>query len=179
MFSSVTKKPNDVRKSDVDVVDTSSPMSSIKPNSTSSMNKPFGNQGMTVFSDDAELKGSLSFSSKMEFNGRFEGEIIAEGPLVIGEKALIKGDIVASSSVVIMGKVKGNISAKQQVELKEMGHLYGDVRAPKFLISEGAVFVGRSDTLDGKGPADDFNNMFNRLTGGGKKTSSLPADSAP
>lgn len=123
----------------------------------------------TFFSEDAELKGSLSFSNKMEFNGRFEGELIADGPLVIGEKAMIRGDVIASSSVIIYGKIKGNISAKERVELKDQGQLYGDVKSPKLLVADGAIFVGRSDTLDSSKPAADFGNMFNRLAKGGDK----------
>ncbi len=134
------------------------------------------NSTATIFSEDAELKGSLSFTSKLELNGRFEGEIIAEGPLIVGEKAIVKADITATSSVVIYGKVKGNINAKQQVELKEMGHLYGDVRAPKFLIADGAVFVGRSDTLEGKAPANDFENIFTKLSGGKKSDGGKPSN---
>lgn len=136
--------------------------------------KSMSQNASTFFSEDAELKGSLSFSTKLEFNGRFEGEIFADGPLVIGDKALIKGDIHTSSSVIIMGKVKGNVTAKQQVELKEMGHLYGDVKAQKFLIAEGAVFVGRSDTLEGKAPTEDFNNIFSKLSS--KKAGGVVAD---
>lgn len=120
----------------------------------------------TVFSEDAELKGQLCFTTKLEFNGRFEGEIQADGPLIVGEKALIKGDIHAAQSVIVIGKVKGNITSKDQVELK--GHLYGDVKAKSFIISQGATFVGRSETLDGKSAGDEFNNIFTRLDSGKK-----------
>ena len=139
------------------------------------------NQPQTsYFSEDTELKGSLSFTTKLEFHGRFEGEFFANGPLVIGEKAVVKADINATSSVVIYGKVKGNISAKEKVELGPKAHLYGDVHSPKFMISEGAVFIGRADTLEGDAkPAEDFINLFKRLAGGGKGGSSSPASTPP
>ncbi|MFZ5806099.1 MAG: bactofilin family protein [Verrucomicrobiota bacterium] len=138
----------------------------MNPNPIPSMSS---SQTSTVFSEDTELRGSLSFTTKLEFNGRFEGDLQANGPLIIGEKAVIKADIQATSSVVIYGKVKGNISAKEKIELGPKAHLYGDVRCPKFMISEGAIFIGRADTLDGTAkPSDEFSNLFKRLTGSGK-----------
>jgi len=118
----------------------------------------------TVFSEDAELKGTLSFATKLEFNGRFEGEIYAEGPLIIGEKAIIKGDIHASSTVSIFGKIKGNITTKDRLELKEMAQVYGDVKSLKLAIAEGAVFVGHSETLESSGAPAEFANIFTRLS---------------
>lgn len=119
----------------------------------------------TIFSEDAELKGTLSFSTRLEFNGRFEGEIYAEGPLVIGEKAVVKGDIHASSGVTIFGKVKGNIITKERLELKERSHVVGDIKAQRLAIAEGATFVGKSETLESdQAEAQDFVNIFTRLT---------------
>lgn len=118
---------------------------------------------MTVFSNDAELKGTLSFATKLEFNGRFEGEMHAEGPLVIGEKAVIKGHIHSSAPVVIYGKMKGNIITTDRIELKDQAQLYGDVKAARLIVAEGATFVGRSDTPEGNKPEADFGNIFTRI----------------
>jgi cytoskeletal protein CcmA (bactofilin family) len=128
------------------------------------------NQGKTaLISEDVELKGSLSFNTKLELNGRFEGEILADAPLVIGPSALVKADITSTSSVVIFGKVKGNITAKEQVELKERSQLFGDVKVPRFIVADGATFVGRSDTSEGASASDaEFNQMFSRLSGSKK-----------
>jgi cytoskeletal protein CcmA (bactofilin family) len=115
-----------------------------------------------VLSEDVEFKGTLSFSSRMEVNGRFEGEILADGPLVIGDTAIVKANISAESSVLIRGKVQGNIESKDKVEVASNAQLFGDVRCPKFSLAEGAVFVGKSDTLGGK-PSTDFSNIFTRL----------------
>jgi cytoskeletal protein CcmA (bactofilin family) len=115
-----------------------------------------------VLSEDVEFKGTLSFSSRMEVNGRFEGEILADGPLVIGDTAVVKANISAESSVLIRGKVQGNIESKDKVELASNAQLFGDVRCPKFSLAEGAIFVGKSDTLGGK-PSTDFSSIFTRL----------------
>lgn len=121
-----------------------------------------------VLTEDVELKGTIYFNSSAEVNGRFEGEIYAEGPLVIGEKAVIRATIHGSSSVEVWGKMQGNVEAKEKVELKGNAELYGDVRTPKFVVSEGVVFVGNSDTLNGKSSSVDFSSLFTQL-GKGKE----------
>ena len=130
---------------------------------------------VAVLSEDVEFKGVLSFTNQLEINGRFEGEIKADGPLVIGETAVVKAAINSEANVVIRGKVQGNVRAKEKVEVAGHAQLFGDVTAPKFSLSETAVFVGKSDTLGGKSPAGDFANIFNRLD----KAAKPAATSAP
>jgi cytoskeletal protein CcmA (bactofilin family) len=116
-----------------------------------------------LISEDVEFKGTLCFASSLELNGRFEGEIIAEGPLVIGESAVVKANIKAESTVIVRGKLQGNIEAKDKVEIATRAHVYGDVVAPKFSLSEGAVFIGASRTSEKSTPPSEFSNLFTRL----------------
>lgn len=125
-----------------------------------------------VLSEDVEFKGTLCFSSTMEINGRFEGEIIADGPLIIGESAVVKADIQAQSTVVIRGKMQGNINAKDKVEIAAKAQLYGDVISPRFSLMDGAIFVGSSRTLEKSAPPADFGNLFSRLDKPAKGSSS-------
>lgn len=116
-----------------------------------------------VLSEDVELTGTLGFTSRLELNGRFEGELIAGGPLVIGETAVVKAQIHSSSSVLILGKFKGNIVAKEKVEVGRQAVLFGDVKTPSFSLAAGAVFVGSADTLEGKKMPADFEQIFKTL----------------
>lgn len=184
MFATVTKKLAETQRTSFDAEPAthikSLTKSTILNMETESMNTNLtpSTQQSTVFSEDTELRGALSFTTKMEFNGRFEGDVAASGPLIMGEKAVVKADIQSTSSVVIYGKVKGNITAKDKVELGPKAHLYGDVHSPKFMISEGAIFIGRADTLDGGAkPSDEFNNLFKRLgANGGSSKSHIDSD---
>jgi cytoskeletal protein CcmA (bactofilin family) len=133
-----------------------------------------------LLSEDVEFKGTLCFSSGLELNGRFEGEILAEGPLVIGESAVVKANIKAQSTVTVRGKLQGNIDAKDKVEIASRAHVYGDVTAPKFSLSEGAIFVGSSRTSEKSTPPSEFANLFSRLdksvkNGGGTQPNPVPA----
>lgn len=179
MFNDVLKKSNALLRQDTkeknpraeDKPSGSSPAESLSSTSTPSKTSTMSN-GQAFFSEDVEFKGTLCFSSKFELNGRFEGEIQAEGPLVVGDKALVKANI-SGVTVVIRGKVQGNVTATERVELTAGAHLYGDVRAPKFTCSDSAVFVGSSNTLEGKQPAQDFGQIFTKMakSGGGKSSS--------
>lgn len=180
MFNDVLKKSNSLLRQDTKEKDPraeekltgSSPVDSLSSTSTQPKPSPMSN-GQAFFSEDVEFKGTLCFSSKFELNGRFEGEIQAEGPLVVGDKALVKANITGVT-VVIRGKVQGNITATERVELTAGAHLYGDVRTPKFTCSDSAVFVGSSNTLEGKQPAQDFGQIFTKMakSGGSSKSSS-------
>jgi cytoskeletal protein CcmA (bactofilin family) len=136
---------------------------SIELKSAQTMEPTRKSSSAAVISEDVEFKGIISFASQLEINGRFEGEILAAGPLIIGETAVVKAAIKSESSVVVRGKVQGNIQAKEKVEVIGSAQLYGDVSAPKFSLAETAVFVGKSDTLGGKPPVNDFANIFARL----------------
>jgi cytoskeletal protein CcmA (bactofilin family) len=114
-------------------------------------------------SEDVEFKGTLSFTSNLEINGRFEGEIVADGPLTIGEKAVVKATVVSKSAVVIKGRIQGNIEAKERVEIASTAQVYGDIATPKFTLKEGAIFEGRTSTLGGTKSTADFSNIFTRL----------------
>lgn len=124
-----------------------------------------------LLSEDVEFKGTLCFSSSMEINGRFEGEIIADGPLIIGESAVVKANVQAQSTVLIRGKMQGDINAKDKVEIAAKAQLYGDVVSPRFSLSDGAVFVGSSRTLEKSAPPADFGNLFSRLDKPSKSSS--------
>jgi cytoskeletal protein CcmA (bactofilin family) len=119
-------------------------------------------RGGTIITDQVELKGSLAFDGNLEFNGTFEGEIISTGNLWIGPDAVLKGDVQAAK-VVLHGKMHGNITATESVEVCDQAQLYGDVRAGKFIVSEGAIFRGRSEPLEGKAPSPDFLPTFRHL----------------
>jgi cytoskeletal protein CcmA (bactofilin family) len=132
-----------------------------KPSST---NKFGGNTNVntTYFSEDVEFKGTLSFSNKFELHGRFEGDIHAENDLLIGTSAVVKANI-EGTHIIIHGKVQGNINASEKIELLDSAVLLGDIKAPKFIIAEGATFVGKSETLDNRSAGGNFDKIFSRL----------------
>ena len=134
-----------------------------------------GTRMTTVLTSDCEFKGALAFSGELELHGRLEGTIESEGgALTVGEQALIKAEIRVND-VLINGKVQGNIYATGRIELRGKAEVYGDLYSNRLAMDDGVVFVGRSNSLNGKSaPASDFSKMFTRL-GTVAKSNSTPA----
>lgn len=100
----------------------------------------------TVFGRDTEFYGDLSFEKSLQINGYFEGEIKAQGFLVIGEDATVKANIMAQV-VIIMGTVHGNVEATDRLEIHGTGKLYGNIRTRKLKIADGVVFEGNCEMI--------------------------------
>lgn len=90
---------------------------------------------------ETEFAGKLSFTGVVRIDGRFEGEILTEGTLIIGESANIESDVHASH-IIISGEIRGNIIADDRIEIHAPGKVYGNIQAPTVVIDEGVVFEG-------------------------------------
>ena len=110
----------------------------------------------TVLSDSTAFNGVMKFKTSLKINGRFNGQIISDGFLIIGESAVIKANIKAES-VVIAGEVKGNIEAKERLEILSTGKLYGNIKTKKLKMADGVIFEGKCEMI-----REDMSNQFNR-----------------
>ncbi|MDR2795279.1 MAG: polymer-forming cytoskeletal protein [Spirochaetaceae bacterium] len=95
----------------------------------------------TVLSPDIDFVGTLTFEKSFLVRGKINGEIDAEGILLIDENALVEADIRADK-VIIRGSVKGNITAAGRVEITLTGSLEGNVNAPEINMETGCLFNG-------------------------------------
>lgn len=98
----------------------------------------------TIIGKGTEFKGTLSSSGVLRIDGRFEGEILHRGDLVIGETGLVTANIKARH-VTIAGEVRGNVEAEGKLELVTSGRLFGDIKVAALVIGDGAVFRGASE----------------------------------
>ncbi|MDD4932176.1 MAG: polymer-forming cytoskeletal protein [Methylacidiphilaceae bacterium] len=131
---------------------------------------------VTVLTRDTEFRGTVGFTGELQLNGRLEGEILSEdGTLVIGDTALVKADIRAKK-VVVRGQVFGNILARERLELVGSARVFGDVQAGALAIEQGAVFVGKSESLQAdKVERPEAGSFFKLLTLAGKEEASSRA----
>jgi cytoskeletal protein CcmA (bactofilin family) len=90
---------------------------------------------------NTEFEGKLSFAGAVRIDGRFKGEILTEGTLIVGESAVVFSDIRASH-IIISGEVHGNIAAKKRIEIHSPGKVFGNMQAPIVTMDEGVVFEG-------------------------------------
>lgn len=90
---------------------------------------------------DTEFEGKLSFSGAVRVDGRFKGEILTDGTLIVGETALLECDI-QTSNVNVCGEVRGNIVARNRIEIHAPGRVFGNISAPVVTLDEGVIFEG-------------------------------------
>ncbi len=160
MFNDVLKKSGSSSRQEIKVEKTEvEPVREVEP--TRAVGASTGKAGRAVISEDVEFRGNLFSASALEIHGKFQGEIEADGPLIIGQSAKVKANI-KGVTVEIHGTVEGNITASERVELKANAYLKGDVRSPKFACADSATLNGSLDTSGGK-PASDMNAMFTKL----------------
>ncbi|MFC2149760.1 polymer-forming cytoskeletal protein, partial [Candidatus Auribacterota bacterium] len=53
-------------------------------------------------------------------------------------------------NIISEGKIYGNISAQDKIELRGNAQLFGDIQAQRLVITEGVIFVGKSDVNPNK-----------------------------
>lgn len=90
---------------------------------------------------DTEFEGKLSFRGVVRIDGRFKGEILTEGTLIVGESASLECNIHVSH-IIISGEIRGNITASDRIEIHAPGKVFGNIQAPTVVIDEGVVFEG-------------------------------------
>jgi cytoskeletal protein CcmA (bactofilin family) len=84
----------------------------------------------------------MTFEGVFRLDGKFEGEILNSGTLIVGESAAIKGKI-GVNTIVINGRVEGEVHAKARAEIHSMGKLYGTLSTPLITIAEGGILEGQ------------------------------------
>ena len=93
------------------------------------------------FGQELNLSGKLVFQGAVRIDGRYEGEIEAQGTLIVGAGAVVHAEIKVDRAI-IMGEVRGTVEAREKLEIEGQGKLYGDIKTPKLIVDDGAVFEG-------------------------------------
>lgn len=98
----------------------------------------------TVIGKDTMVKGRIDAEGSLRIDGKYEGEIVTAGDLVVGETGVVNADIEAKN-ISIAGEVRGNVIARGKLELIPTGRLYGDVKMAVLVVEDGAVFHGQCE----------------------------------
>jgi cytoskeletal protein CcmA (bactofilin family) len=89
----------------------------------------------------SEFSGKLTFEGAVRIDGRFSGEITADGLLVVGAEAEVTADL-AVRHLVIQGRVEGSCTATELVELHAPARVKGKIVTPQLSIERGVRFDG-------------------------------------
>lgn len=88
-----------------------------------------------------EFEGKLVFSGSVRLDGRFKGDIMGGGTLIVGEGAQVEATI-SVDNLLIGGNLQGSVEVKKRVEIFSTGKFIGTVTTPVFVIQDGGVFEG-------------------------------------
>ncbi|MFA9480123.1 polymer-forming cytoskeletal protein [Phycisphaerales bacterium AB-hyl4] len=121
------------------------------------------NGEMTIIGADTHIEGKMRFERSAKINGKFEGEVTAQGELKVSEKALCKANVDAGS-IAVDGLVEGNVNCKDRIQLNASGQIKGDIVAAKMIMAEGSSLHGHVAI----GP--DAQKQSGSATGGGSSS---------
>jgi cytoskeletal protein CcmA (bactofilin family) len=136
----------------------------------------------TTLGRETNFQGTLRFTESLRILGKFSGEIISPGRLVIDEGAEVKAN-VRVGSIVIGGVIRGNILAKDKLEMLATGRVIGNIRTSKLKIADGVVFEGKCEMIRDPEKIDIFSEPAEALkkhiepVGAGREQPSVPGPS--
>jgi len=118
---------------------------------------------LSYIGEDAEFVGKLYAKGQIRINGKFEGELKADGVIQIGPTGKVKTNI-HGSKVVVEGNLLGNIHATQDVIITETGRVMGDITTPNLQLGKGVVITGKINITGGqpKNSKQLFSEVFDK-----------------
>ena len=88
-----------------------------------------------------EYSGRLEFTGTVRIDGAFEGEIVADGALVLGRDASITGQVQVGT-LVSNGHVHGDVVVNTKAILQKSSVLSGSLKTGALVVEEGAAIEG-------------------------------------
>ncbi len=115
-------------------------------------------QEISILSNGLKFEGKLTSEGNVRIDGDFTGDIIINGNLTLGDKSIVKGNIKATN-ITISGKVDGTVEASEKMILESTSRLMGDLTARILVVSEGAIFDGKSK-MNSSSTSVDYSNSY-------------------
>ncbi len=100
-----------------------------------------GANAQIVLGPNDSLKGTLRTESGITIHGDVDGEIYANGDVIVESSATVVATIEARN-VDIRGQVTGNVKSTQRLSLSGSGTLAGDASAARLIVEDGATLNG-------------------------------------
>jgi cytoskeletal protein CcmA (bactofilin family) len=99
--------------------------------------------GVTILTAGCHFSGKLYCKGATRIGGTIDGEIIAEGLLIVEEDAVINAQVKAEE-VVVHGRVEGTLTVQRKIEMCATADVQADIATPSMIVQEGALFNGRT-----------------------------------
>ena len=118
---------------------------------------------ISYIGEEAEFVGKLYAKGQIRINGKFEGELKADGVILIGPTGKVKTNI-HGTKVIVEGNLLGNIHATRDVVITETGRVMGDITTPNLQLGKGVVVTGKINITGGqpKNSKQLFSEVFDK-----------------
>ncbi len=111
---------------------------------------PLSSRPVACISQGIRIKGEITGREDLFVDGEIEGRIqVTEGTVTVGPNGRVQGQTEARE-VAVRGLVNGNIAGTDRVHIWHTGKIKGDIRAKRIAIEDGAVVLGKLETLRSK-----------------------------
>ncbi|MBN2651156.1 MAG: polymer-forming cytoskeletal protein [Spirochaetales bacterium] len=117
---------------------------------------------VTTFGKTTKFNGNLKFSTSLNIQGNFSGDINSDGFLYVDKTGVIDAD-VRVKSIVVAGYVSGNIYAEDKIEITPTGVVKGNIEAKTVKMADGHEFVGSLKMLEDVNSIDIFSTSTDKL----------------
>lgn len=129
--------------------------------------------GVTILTAGCHFSGKLYCKGATRIGGTIEGEIVAEGVLIVEVDAVVNA-VVRAEEVVVHGRVEGSLTVLRRIEICATADVQAEISTPNLVVHEGAIFNGRTSmkraavvaeagTRNGKGQKDGKNHRSEAL----------------
>ncbi len=95
----------------------------------------------TIIGTGTSVHGNLNANGTIRVDGQINGEIHAEGDIIIGATGHVTG-IVRGRNITIAGRLDGNADAEGLLHLASTAVVKGDIVVDTFTVEEGAKYKG-------------------------------------
>lgn len=113
-----------------------------KKNAGNSVGGSVGQTLNTIIGRDTVFEGQMKVDNSVRIDGKFKGDLVCTGSLTISQTGEVYAQL-EGKEIYINGVVQGTLRA-EKVRLDSQARFVGDIHAAALVITEGAVFHGKS-----------------------------------
>lgn len=89
----------------------------------------------------SEYSGTLKFEGTVHINGKFTGDIVSEGKLILFQEADVHGTVTVGE-LVVNGKLNAEVTVAKTAFLHSTARVRGTLTTSRLAMEEGAVLHG-------------------------------------
>lgn len=95
----------------------------------------------SIIGEGTRFRGDIELRGLLRIDGDFQGNIKADGRVLIGRLGRAQC-LIEADTVVVGGILKGDIRAESKIVLLSTSMVIGDIRSPQIVVEEGVIIHG-------------------------------------